>query len=164
VAFGDIKFKNFAQNCQNFWIQISRYFLNRKLYPKIKRFRVRIPPYQGVRFLGLSLRIQVLSSKLSMRCHCVYLRKNYASKKLSENFWPKLIDSGGRCYDHYFQRLLRIFGKKWRFSKKNNVIIQIFQKLAGFCTKNANFFAKCFGENILKIKTSVPDHHSELRG
>jgi hypothetical protein len=31
------------------------------------------------------------------------------------------------------------------------------QKLALFCVKNANIFAKFFGENILKIITSVPD-------
>jgi hypothetical protein len=32
------------------------------------------------------------------------------------------------------------------------------QKLALFCVKNANIFAKFFGENILKIITSVPGH------
>jgi hypothetical protein len=31
------------------------------------------------------------------------------------------------------------------------------QKLALFCVKNANIFAKFSGENILKIITSVPD-------
>jgi hypothetical protein len=31
------------------------------------------------------------------------------------------------------------------------------QKLALFCVKNANIFTKFFGENILKIVTSVPD-------
>jgi hypothetical protein len=32
----------------------------------------------------------------------------------------------------------------------------IFQNLALFRVKNANFFATFFGENIFKIKTSVP--------
>jgi hypothetical protein len=35
----------------------------------------------------------------------------------------------------------------------------IFQNLALFWVKNANFFAKFFGKNILKIITSVPDLH-----
>jgi hypothetical protein len=35
-------------------------------------------------------------------------------------------------------------------------MINFFQNLALFWVKNANFFAKCFGENILKIITSVP--------
>jgi hypothetical protein len=32
------------------------------------------------------------------------------------------------------------------------------RKLALFCVKNANIFAKFFGENIFKIITSVPGH------
>jgi hypothetical protein len=56
--------------------------------------------------------------------------------------------------------MITIFGgfrqfsaKKWRFSKKNNVMIQtFFLKIAVFCTKNGNFF----GENVLKFITSVP--------
>jgi hypothetical protein len=42
------------------------------------------------------------------------------------------------------------------FSKKNNVMINFFQNLALFRVKNANFFAKFFGENILKIIKSAP--------
>jgi hypothetical protein len=33
------------------------------------------------------------------------------------------------------------------------------QKLAVVRAKNANFFGKFFGENILKIKTSFPGRH-----
>jgi hypothetical protein len=36
-------------------------------------------------------------------------------------------------------------------------MINFFQNLALFWVKNANFFAKIFGENILKIITSVPE-------
>jgi hypothetical protein len=38
----------------------------------------------------------------------------------------------------------------------NNVVIYFFQNLALFWVKNANFFVKFFGENILTIITSVP--------
>jgi hypothetical protein len=46
--------------------------------------------------------------------------------------------------------------KKLSFFSKTNVMIKFFQNLALFEVKNANFFAKFFGENILKIITSVP--------
>jgi hypothetical protein len=36
-------------------------------------------------------------------------------------------------------------------------MIKILQNLALFWAKNVNFFAEFFGENILKIITSVPD-------
>jgi hypothetical protein len=36
-------------------------------------------------------------------------------------------------------------------------MINILYNLALFWAKNANFFAEFFGENILKIITSVPD-------
>jgi hypothetical protein len=36
-------------------------------------------------------------------------------------------------------------------------MIKILHNLALFGVKNANFFAEFFGENILKIITSVPD-------
>jgi hypothetical protein len=38
------------------------------------------------------------------------------------------------------------------FLKKNNVMIKLFQKLALVLAKNANIFAKFFGENILKLQ------------
>jgi hypothetical protein len=38
--------------------------------------------------------------------------------------------------------------KKLAFFSKTNVMINFFQSLALFWVKNANFFAKVFGENI----------------
>jgi hypothetical protein len=38
------------------------------------------------------------------------------------------------------------------------------QKLALFCVKNANIFANFFGENILKIITSVPGYAAVFPG
>jgi hypothetical protein len=59
--------------------------------------------------------------------------------------------------------MITIFCDFWQFSaektaffSKTNVMINFFQNLALFCVKNANFFANFFGENILKIITSVP--------
>jgi hypothetical protein len=59
--------------------------------------------------------------------------------------------------------MITIFGDFWQLSakklaffSKTNVMIKIFQNLALFWVKNANFFAEFFGENILKIITSVP--------
>jgi hypothetical protein len=46
------------------------------------------------------------------------------------------------------------------FFSKTNVMINFFQNLALFRVKNANFFAEIFGENILKIITSVPGRFS----
>jgi hypothetical protein len=58
--------------------------------------------------------------------------------------------SWGRCCDHNFLRFLPIFGeKKLAFFSKNNVMIKFLQKLAAK--------TRCFGENISKIKISVPD-------
>jgi hypothetical protein len=44
------------------------------------------------------------------------------------------------------------------FFLQTNVMINFFHNLALFRVKNANFFAEFFGENILKIITSVPGH------
>jgi hypothetical protein len=38
--------------------------------------------------------------------------------------------------------------KKMAFFSKTNVMINLFQNLALFVVKSANFFAKFFGENI----------------
>jgi hypothetical protein len=46
--------------------------------------------------------------------------------------------------------------KKLAFFSKTNVMIKFSQKLAVARAKNANIFAKFFGENIFKIKTSIP--------
>jgi hypothetical protein len=47
--------------------------------------------------------------------------------------------------------------KKLAFFSKSNVMIKNLHNLALFWVKNANIFANVFGENILKIITSVPD-------
>jgi hypothetical protein len=59
--------------------------------------------------------------------------------------------------------MITIFGdfsqfsaKKLAFFLNTNVMINFFQNMAMFRVKIANFFAKNFGENILKIITSVP--------
>jgi hypothetical protein len=54
----------------------------------------------------------------------------------------------GRWYDYNFLRFFPIFGEKLPFFLNTNVMINFFQNLALFCVKNANFFAKFFGENI----------------
>jgi hypothetical protein len=53
---------------------------------------------------------------------------------------------------------LTIFGKKLAFFSKTNVMVIVLHNLALYLVKDANFFAKFFGENILKIITSVPGH------
>jgi hypothetical protein len=53
-------------------------------------------------------------------------------------------------------RFVPIFGKQIGVFSKTNVMINFFQNLALFAVKNANYFAKVFGENIKKIITSVP--------
>jgi hypothetical protein len=66
--------------------------------------------------------------------------------------WPfekgSLAQSRGRCYDHNFLRFFPIFGENMAFFFNTNIMINFFQNLALFCVKNANFFAKFFGENI----------------
>jgi hypothetical protein len=42
------------------------------------------------------------------------------------------------------------------FFSETNVMIKILPYLALFLVKNANYFSEFFGENILKIVTSVP--------
>jgi hypothetical protein len=47
--------------------------------------------------------------------------------------------------------------KKLAFFSKTNVMIKFLQKVAAIWAKNANIFAKFYGENIFKITTSVPE-------
>jgi hypothetical protein len=56
-----------------------------------------------------------------------------------------------------FCDFLQFSAKKLAVFSKTNVMIKILHNLALFWVKNANFFAEIFGENILKIITSVPD-------
>jgi hypothetical protein len=56
----------------------------------------------------------------------------------------------GRCYDHNFLRFLPIFGEKnWRFSQKNNLMINFLKKLA-VVWKKANILAKFFRRKYFK--------------
>jgi hypothetical protein len=50
----------------------------------------------------------------------------------------------------------QFLAKNWRFSQIPMLRSNSFQNLTLFLVKNANVFAKFFGENILKIITSVP--------
>jgi hypothetical protein len=56
--------------------------------------------------------------------------------------------TGGRCYDNNFRRFFPIFGEKIGVFLKYQCYDQLFKNLALFWVKNANFFAKFFGENI----------------
>jgi hypothetical protein len=53
--------------------------------------------------------------------------------------------SRDRCYDHNF---LRFSAKKLAFFLNTNVMINFFKILLCVQSKNADFFAKFFGENI----------------
>jgi hypothetical protein len=55
-----------------------------------------------------------------------------------------------------FRDLCQDSAKKFAFFSKTSVVINFLQKLAVVRAKNAKIFAKFFGENILKIMTSVP--------
>jgi hypothetical protein len=61
----------------------------------------------------------------------------------------------GRCYDHNFLRFSTIFGEKNDVFLKNQYLI-IFSKFSFVLSQKRQFFPKIFGENILKIITSVP--------
>jgi hypothetical protein len=49
----------------------------------------------------------------------------------------------------------RFSAKNWRFFHKTNVMIEVLHNLALFWGQKRQFFADFFGENILKIITSV---------
>jgi hypothetical protein len=69
----------------------------------------------------------------------------------SKKTWP-----GVDVIISIFCNFCRFSAKNWRFSQKNKVMIKLLQKLAVVRARNANFFAKCFGENIFRIITPVP--------
>jgi hypothetical protein len=50
----------------------------------------------------------------------------------------------------------RFSAKNLAFFSKTNVMIKFLPKSSNSLSKKANIFAKNFGENILKIITSVP--------
>jgi hypothetical protein len=62
----------------------------------------------------------------------------------------------GRCYDHNFQRFLPIFGENIAIFLENQRDYHFLPELAVLCLKTL-IFRQFFGENILKIITSVPD-------
>jgi hypothetical protein len=63
----------------------------------------------------------------------------------------------GRCYDHNFLQFLPMFGEIICVFLKNQCYDHNFcKKLAVVWAKNADIFAKFFGETIFKIVTSVP--------
>jgi hypothetical protein len=62
----------------------------------------------------------------------IFMRKFFKN----HNIGPK-----SRCYYHNFRR------KKWRFSLKPILRSGFLQRLAVFCTKNANFFVNFFRDN-----------------
>jgi hypothetical protein len=64
--------------------------------------------------------------------------------------------SWGRCYDHNFLRFCHFSAKKLAFFSKTNVMIKILEIIRVVWAKNANIFAKFFGENIFEFITSVP--------
>jgi hypothetical protein len=77
-------------------------------------------------------------------------RKKTLQKSLSKITRKKNRPIRGRCYDHNFLRFLPIFCEKLAFFSKTNVNVTIFAETSSSWSKNANFFAKFFGENILK--------------
>jgi hypothetical protein len=72
--------------------------------------------------------------------------------KITDSYWGPGVD----VMITIFCDLCQFSAKKLSFFSKTNVMIQFLHNLALFWAKNANFFAKFFGENILKIITSVP--------
>jgi hypothetical protein len=63
----------------------------------------------------------------------------------------------GRCYDHNFLPFLTIFGETIGVFLKYQCYDQIISKFGFVFSQKRHFFSKFFGENILKIITSVPD-------
>jgi hypothetical protein len=59
----------------------------------------------------------------------------------------------GRCYDHNVLRFSPIFGEKIGVFLQNQFYDQLFSKFSFVLSQKRQFF----GENILKIITSVPD-------
>jgi hypothetical protein len=78
----------------------------------------------------------------------IYLisKKNSQSEQISPV--AKIHPIWGRCYDQNFLRFSPIFCEKIGVFSKTNVMIKISKKTSSSLSKNANFFAKFFGENI----------------
>jgi hypothetical protein len=76
----------------------------------------------------------------------------------------KALASGVDVWSQFSAVFAPFSAKTLAFFSKTNVMIEFLQKLA-VCSssKNANIFATFFGENILKIITSVPEWTIEFR-
>jgi hypothetical protein len=62
-----------------------------------------------------------------------------------------------RCFDQNFRDFCRIFGEKIGVFLKKQCNDPNFTKIGSNLDKKCHFFENVFGENILKIITSVPD-------
>jgi hypothetical protein len=106
-------------------------------------------------------------------CFCLFhtLReiKRIVQKACLIVTWRDVTDGSEKRWSYLERRpsgvdvMITIFCDFWQFSvkkmaffSKTNVMIKILNNLALFWVKNANFFAEFFGENILRIITSVP--------
>jgi hypothetical protein len=68
------------------------------------------------------------------------------------------VSTGGQCYDHQFQQFLPIF-TQIGVLLKNQCCDPIFAQFTSVLSQKRKFFLNFFGENIFKIKTSVPDQN-----
>jgi hypothetical protein len=68
---------------------------------------------------------------------------------------------GGRYYDHNFLRFSPIFGEKIGDFLKYQCYDQLFSKFSFVSSQKRQIFRNFFGENILKIITSVPGSTKE---
>jgi hypothetical protein len=94
---------------------------------------------------------------------CVFFNENCFSsvnteiREIDSEYGGYRTRSRGRCYDHNFLQFLPIFGKKIGIFLKNQCYEQKFAYFSFVLSqKRQFFFAIFFGENILKIITSVP--------
>jgi hypothetical protein len=76
-----------------------------------------------------------------------------SSKRDWATFWAIFYEPirGSMLWSQFSAKLMAFF-------LNTNSMINFFQNLALFWVKNADFVAKCFGENFKKIITSVPGH------
>jgi hypothetical protein len=68
-----------------------------------------------------------------------------------KEFDAKLLHQGSMLWSQFSAIFDHFWKNKLAFFSKTNVMIKILHYLALFRVKNANFFAKIFGENIYKI-------------
>jgi hypothetical protein len=85
------------------------------------------------------------------RNKCAKMAKFSPNGEISPDLGSMLWSQFSAIFTHFWR-------KNWRFSQKAMLWSQFLQNPALFCVKNANIFAKFFGENIFKIITSVPGH------